>query len=216
MRRVSERPQRRKPDVVVARSNLSTVTQLAKPPMLVVARSRVAVNVSDGVGESLVGVVLLRVEDLNLTRANPGSCGSDVAVLSDDGRVSPLALSPACLVDVPTDLAGSPEELLEDFGEVLGAGAEVEGVRRLLADVDLLSRGDGYGPSCLVYTTEGVAKIGSNAGVGNRHLLAVAALNDDLASVQRQASGVPAEVVWVVEVDRDGLGLTGLQGEVTG
>ena len=88
----------------------------------------VAVDVVDREGEGVAGVLGGRVEVGVRIGAAPAGGRADVAVLADDGRVRPLRLVEARLVDVPADLLGAPLELDVDFREVLGRGAEVEGV----------------------------------------------------------------------------------------
>lgn len=86
-----------------------------------------------------------RVEECGIRPVRPRCGGSKVALLADDRRVAPLCFVEACLVDlkpirlicdvglgfarvtyIPTDLAGAPFDLGEDFWVALHCSALVE------------------------------------------------------------------------------------------
>ena len=86
-----------------------------------------------------------RVEECGIRPVRPRCGGSKVALLADDRRVAPLCFVEACLVDlkpirlicdvglgfarvtyIPTDLAGAPFDLGEDFWVALQRNTLVE------------------------------------------------------------------------------------------
>lgn len=89
---------------------------------------RIPINICVRIRPGLIRVVKARVEPVDLAGADPAGRWADVAVLSNDRWVYPVALCPGRLEDIPADLSGSPFDLAVDLGEVLGEVTEIEGV----------------------------------------------------------------------------------------
>lgn len=89
---------------VVPKFNLTSVAQLAEPPELVVRSLclSVAVEIDFRVGPGVIGIVDIGVKVGDAAGHNVAGGRADVAILAGDGRVLPLSLSPARLVDLRT------------------------------------------------------------------------------------------------------------------